>query len=167
MAGEIATAAAVASGVLGFKGNMAAAKQAKQLGEYQARVEENNLVLTQRARRDQELQNRAFAEQLRGVQRVATAKSGVQMAGSPLQAMANTYFNEERDAQRIQYAMSVDAARAEGAAAMRRIEGQSQSAALKLAAYQSLLGAASGASSAQQQGKLYDLQVQSYERQLA
>jgi len=153
--GTIAAAASVAQGVLGFKGNRAMAKQARQIGEYQAQVEENNLVLTQRARAQQEASIRAGAERLRGLQRTATAKSGVQMSGSPLQAMADTYFSTERDAQRVQYA------------AMRRLEGQSRAAGAKLAALQSLLGAASGYASAQQAQQSYDLQVSAYERDLA
>ena len=150
MAIQIAAAAAVASGVLGFKGNRAMAKQARQIGEYQAQVEENNLILTQRARAEQEASIRTGAERLRGLQRTAVGTSGIQMVGSPLQAMADTYFNTERDAQRVQYAASVEAARAEGAAAMRRLEGQSRAAGANLAALQSLLGAASGYASAQQ-----------------
>ena len=163
----IAAAASVAQGVLGFKGNRAMARQARQIGEYQAQVEENNLVLTQRARAQQEASIRAGAERLRGLQRTATAKSGVQMTGSPLQAMADTYFSTERDAQRVQYAASVEAARAEGAAAMRRLEGESRAAGARLAALQSLLGAASGYASAQQAQQSYDLQVSAYERDLA
>ena len=163
----IAAAASVASGFLGFKGNRARARQAQQIGEYQAQVEENNLVLTQRARAEQEKSVRQSAERLRGLQRTATAKSGIQMTGSPLQAMADAYFNTERDAQRVQYAASVEAARSEGAAAMRRLEGQSRAAGARLAALQSLLGAASGYASAQQAQQSYDLQVSAYEKDLA
>ena len=166
MAIQIAAAAAVASGVLGFKGNRAMAKQARQIGEYQAQVEENNLILTQRARAEQEASIRTGAERLRGLQRTAVGTSGIQMVGSPLQAMADTYFNTERDAQRVQYAASVEAARAEGAAAMRRLEGQSRAAGANLAALQSLLGAASGYASAQQAQRSYDLQGSAYERDL-
>ena len=166
MAIQIAAAAAVASGVLGFKGNRAMAKQARQIGEYQAQVEENNLILTQLARAEQEASIRTGAERLRGLQRTAVGTSGIQMVGSPLQAMADTYFNTERDAQRVQYAASVEAARAEGAAAMRRLEGQSRAAGANLAALQSLLGAASGYASAQQAQRSYDLQVSAYERDL-
>ena len=166
MAIQIAAAASEASGVLGFKGNRALARQAQQIGEYQAQVEENNLILTQRARAEQEASIRAGAERLRGLQRTAVGTSGIQMVGSPLQAMADTYFNTERDAQRVQYAASVEAARAEGAAAMRRLEGQSRAAGANLAALQSLLGAASGYASAQQAQQSYDLQVSAYERDL-
>ena len=66
----------------------------------------------------------------------------------------------------MQYAASVEAARAEGAAAMRRLEGQSRAAGANLAALQSLLGAASGYASAQQAQQSYDLQVSAYERDL-
>ena len=162
----VAQAASAAQAILGFKGNRAMAKQARQIGEFQAQVEENNLVLTQRARAQQEASIRAGAERLRGFQRTATAKSNVQMSGSPLQAMADTYFSTERDAQRVQYAASVEAARAQGAAAMRRLEGESRAAGFKLAALNSLLGGASDFASAQQAQKSYDLQVSAYERDL-
>jgi hypothetical protein len=89
------------------------------------------------------------------------------MSGSPLQAMADTYFSTERDAQRVQYAASVEAARSAGAAAMRRLEGESRAAGANIAALQSLLGGASDLASVQQNQRLYDLQVSSYERDLA
>ena len=38
---EVAAAVSVAQGVLGFKGNRALARQAKQLGEYQQAVSKN------------------------------------------------------------------------------------------------------------------------------
>ena len=164
---NVAAAASVAQGVLGFKGNRALARQAEQLGEYQEAVIKNEAEVLARRRTDQEIAVRSQAERLKGIQRVATAKSGVQMSGSPLQAMADTYFSTERDAQRVQYAASVEAARAEGAAAMRRLEGESRAAGANLAALQSLLGAASGYASAQQAQKSYDLQVSAYERDLA
>jgi len=159
--------AQVLSGVMGFKGNRAAAKAAEQAAEYNAQIEENEAVLLARARRDQEQNVRADARRLIGAQRAATAKSGVQMSGSPLQALADTYFNVERDAQRIQYAASVDAANQEAAAAMARANGAASSAAYKTAALQSLLGAVSGTASSMQQQKMFDLQTKSYEAQLA
>ena len=40
--------------VLGYKGNMASAKAARQVGEYNAKVAENEKILVQRATRQQE-----------------------------------------------------------------------------------------------------------------
>ena len=58
----IIAAASVAQGVMGFKGNRAAARQAQVVAEYNAQVRENELVLTQRARRDQEAALRKQSE---------------------------------------------------------------------------------------------------------
>ena len=169
----IMAAASVAQGVMGFKGNRAAARQAQAVAEYNAQVRENELVLTQRARRDQEAALRKQSERLVGVQRVSTAKSGIQMSGSALQALADTYFSTERDAQRIQYAASVEQTQAESQAAMSRIAGKAQASAYNTAAFGSLLTMAGGYASAQQQEKilgqqqaLFELQQTSLQRQL-
>ena len=140
MSAEIAAAASVAQGVMGFKGNRAAARQARMVADYNAQVEENNLVILQRARRDAELNVRQQGERLVGAQRVAAGASGIQERGSPLTAYANAYFGIERDAARIQYASSVDEARAVAAARKAIIEGQARALTYETAAMGSLLG---------------------------
>ena len=45
---------AILKAVLGYKGNMASAKAARQMGEYNAKVAENEQVLIQRATRQKE-----------------------------------------------------------------------------------------------------------------
>lgn len=169
----IMAAASVAQGVMGFKGNRAAAKQAQRVAEYNAQVQENELVLLQRRRRDEEATLRRQSDRLIATQRVATAASGVRMSGSPLQALADTYFNTERDAQRIQYASSIEQTQAESQAAMTRIAGRAQAASFNTAAFGSLLGAAGGFASAKQQEQilgqrqaLFDLQQATMQRQL-
>ena len=112
----IAAGASAASGIMGFKGNRAAARQAEQISEYNAQVEKNNLVILQRARRDQELNIRQQGERLISAQRVAVGASGIQERGTPLNIYANAYFGIERDAARIQYASSIDEVRATTAA---------------------------------------------------
>lgn len=163
----IMAAASVAQGVMGFKGNRAAAKQAQRVAEYNAQVQENELVLTERARREQEAVLRSEAHRLIGRQRVATAASGIQMSGSPMQALADTYFSMERDAQRVQYASSVEAAQKTAAAAMTRLNGQAQAASFQTAAMGSILGAVSDYASSSQAQKSYELQIKNYERQLS
>ena len=54
----LAAAAVGASGFLGFKGNMAAAKAARQTAEYNAQVQENEAILLQRAKIAEENQLR-------------------------------------------------------------------------------------------------------------
>ena len=135
----IAAAATTASGFLGFKGNMAAAKAARQTAEYNAQVQENEAILLQRAKIAEENQLRKQAARLEGTQRVATAKSGITMSGSPMQALADTYFNTEFDALKIQYASSIEQTQKVSAATLLRAEGAARSSALRTRAYQSLL----------------------------
>jgi hypothetical protein len=73
------------------------------------------------------------------------------MSGSPLQALADAYFNTEKDAARIQYASSIQQMQKESEATLSRLEGQATAQALRIQAQQSLLGgftdaAATGAS---------------------
>ena len=141
----LAAAAVGASGFLGFKGNMAAAKVARQTAEYNAQVQENEAILLQRAKIAEENQLRKQAARLEGTQRVATAKSGITMSGSPMQALADTYFNTEFDALKIQYASSIEQTQKVSAATLLRAEGAARSSALKTRAYQSLLESGSKA----------------------
>jgi hypothetical protein len=162
----IMAAASVAQGVMGFKGNRAAAKQAQQVADYQAQVAENELVLTQRARRDQEVSLRRNSDRLKGTQRAATAASQITMSGSPLLALKDTYFNTEVDALRIQYAGSVEAANAASNAAMARMTGKAQAAAYNTAAFTSIIGAGSAMASFQQQQTLLGQRTAAYDAQV-
>jgi hypothetical protein len=133
--------------VLGYKGNMASAKAARQMGEYNAKVAENEQVLLQRATRQKEANLRKQSERLVGSQRVATAKSGIQMSGSPMQALANTFFNTEMDAINIRYAGSLEEASKINEAAMARASASARSQQYKTAAYRTVLQAAEKAAS--------------------
>lgn len=135
----IAAGASAASGFLGFKGNQAAAKAARQTAEYNAKVAENEAILLERAKVDEERKLRESSRRLASAQNVATAASGIQMSGNPLQALADTYFNTEMDALRIQYASEVEQTAKIAEATLARAQGQARSAALRSAAYQSLL----------------------------
>jgi hypothetical protein len=143
MSVQIAAAAATASAVMGFKGNMAAAKAARQVGEYNAQVAENERVVLARAKRDEEASLRGNSERLIATQRVATAASGIQMSGSPMQAVADAYFNTEMDAMRIQYASQIEDIQKINEAAMARVTGRARSTALQTQAVQSLLAGGS------------------------
>jgi len=139
MADPVLAAAAGVSGLLGYKGNMASAKAARQVGEYNAKVAENEQILLQRATRQKEANLRKSAERLQGTQRVATAKSGIQMSGSALEALRDTFFNTELDAIGIRYAGSIEEAAKVNEAAMARATASAQSAQFKTAAYKSVL----------------------------
>ena len=141
----IAAGASVASGIMGFKGNRAAARQAEQIAEYNAQVEANNLVLLQRARRDSELQVREQGRRLVGAQRVAVGASGIQETGSTLQSYADAYFGIERDAARINYASSVDEVRSIATQRSIMMEGEARAYSYRTAAVGSLLGGTTSA----------------------
>lgn len=139
---ELTTIAAGASAVgsfLGFKGNQAAAKAARQTAEYNAQVTENEAILKQRARVREEAILRQNSARLAATQRVATAASGIQMSGSPMQALFDTYMNTEMDALRIQYASDVEQTAAEANAQLERMEGRARASALKTRSYVDLL----------------------------
>ena len=164
---DIATAAAVGSSVLSFKGNMQAAKSARQVGEYNAQVAENERVLLLQRKAAEEAAIRRNSNRLQATQRVATATSGIQLSGSPLEALRDAKFNTEVDALRIQYAADVDATAKEAEAAMSRASGRAQSAAYRTAAYGSLLSGASSQSQYQQQKDMFATQQKYYERKIA
>lgn len=141
----MAQGASVAAGVMGYKGNMAAAKNAKAVAEYNAQVAENEAILLARQKRDQEESLRKQSDRLEGAQRAAISKSGVQLKGSPLQALADTYFSTEMDAAMIQYAGDIDQMQKQSEAALTRSQGMARASSLKTAAISSLLTGASQA----------------------
>jgi len=135
----IAAGASVVSGMMGYKGNMAAAKNAQAVADYNAEVAENEAVLLARKKRDEEESLRKQSDRLEGTQRVMVAGSGVQMTGSPLDVLAETYFSTNMDATMIQYAGDVEQVQKQSEAALARAEGGARAAGLKYQAYGSLL----------------------------
>lgn len=138
-AGTAAAGASVVGGIMGYKGNMAAAKNAKAVADYNAEVAENEAVLLARQKRDQEESLRKQSDRLEGTQRVMTAASGVEMSGSPLDVLADTYLSTNMDATMIQYAGDIEQAQKKSEAALIRAEGSARASSLKYAAYGSLL----------------------------
>lgn len=143
----LAAAAAVGGGVMGYKGNQAAAKAAKQTAEFNAQVAENEAVILRRRKVDEEKNMRQSSERLIATANVATAASGVQMSGNALQAAEDSYFNTEMDALKIQYAGDIEATAKASEAALARAEGRARATGLKMASYQSLLAGGSKAAS--------------------
>jgi len=136
----LAVGGQVLGGIMGSKGNQAAARAAQQVAEYNAQVAENEAILLARQKREEEAALRRQSDRLISTQRVATAKSGIQMSGSPLQALADAYFNTEKDAARIQYASSIQQMQKESEATLSRLEGRAQAQAFRIQGQQSLLG---------------------------
>lgn len=142
---QIAAGAAIGSAILGFKGNMQAAKAARQAGEYNAVLAENERELLLQRKAAEESALRRQSDRLASSQRVLTAKSGIQMSGSPMLALADTYFNTEMDALNIRYAADVEAVAKTSEAALSRATGRARAYSNQVAAYQSLLGGGSDA----------------------
>jgi len=136
---EVAAGASALAGIMGYKGNMAAAKSAKAVGEYNAALAENEAIILARAKRDEEEALRKQSDRLVGTQRAMVAASGVQMTGTPLQVLADTYFSTEMDAAMIRYAGDIEQVQKQSEAALARTEGGARAAALKYQAYGSLL----------------------------
>ena len=136
---DVAAGASALAGIMGYKGNMAAAKSAKAVGEYNAALAENEAVILARAKRDEEEALRKQSDRLVGTQRAMVAASGVQMTGTPLQVLADTYFSTEMDAAMIRYAGDIEQVQKQSEAALARTEGGARAAALKYQAYGSLL----------------------------
>ena len=145
---EPTTMAALAvggSGFLGFKGSQAQAKALKQLADYEAQVAEQEAILLARQKVDEERQLREKGEKVASQQRVATAASGITMSGSPLTALAETYFGIEEDALRVQYASEIEQTKKQQDAVLARAEGGARASAAKIQGYQSLLQSGSRA----------------------
>jgi len=144
---EVAAGASAISGMMGYKGNMASAKAARQVGEYNAILAEQERDLLVRQKTQQESNMRKQSNKLVGAQRVATSASGIQMAGSPLDALADTFFNTELDALNIRFARDIDELNKTSEAALARASASARSSAYQTQAYSTLLS--SGSRSAQ------------------
>ena len=126
-------------GLLGFKGNMAAARSAERVAEYNAQVSENEAEILRRRKVDEERIKRVNSERIAATQRVMTAASGIEMSGSPLQALFDTYRQTENDALRIQYASDIEQFGKTAEADLARAEGAARAAGLRTQAYTTLL----------------------------
>ena len=130
----------VLGGIMGAKGMNNAERALQRVAEYNAQVAEREAVVLARAKAAEETNLRRQSDRLIATQTVATAASGIEMSGSPLQAVADTYFNTEKEAAKIQYASSIEQMAKQSQASLTRAEGRAQATALRTQAQQSLLG---------------------------
>ena len=126
-------------GTMSFKGKQAEAKQIQAIAERNAQAAEQEKVVLAEIKAEQEVNLRTESKRLVGTQRLMTAASGVQMAGSPLEAVASTMFATEKDALRIQQASSREQAMKTDEAAMTRLEGRAKASGAKYQSYASLI----------------------------
>lgn len=148
MAGPMAYAAVAGtaiSGVMGFKGQRAMGKAAQQKAEYDAAVAREEAIMASRRKRDEQAQLRRSADALMGSQAVATAASGIQMTGSPLQILSDTYFGMEKDAAMLMYSDDVEQQAFQTQQDETLYEGRVRKSAANYNAYATLLGSATKA----------------------
>ena len=146
-----AAGATALSGVMGFTGGKGAAKSAAAIGEYNAKLAEQEKILLRRKKVAEEASLRENNARVMATQNVATAASGIQMSGSPYLAAADAFFNTEMDALNIQYAADIEDFAKTNEANLARAEGRAKQKALQTQAYQTLL---SGGSKTFQQYKM-------------
>jgi hypothetical protein len=125
--------------ILGYKGNMASSKVEKQIGELNKQKLKNEQILISRNTRAKEASLRKESERLVGKQRVAVSKSGVQMTGSNLEILRDTFFNTEMDALGIRYAGSVEESGKIFDAAIAEASSNARATAYKTQAYRTVL----------------------------
>ena len=125
--------------ILGYKGNQAAAKQAQAVGEFNARIAENEAKILQTKKTSEDANLRKASERTIATQRVATAASGIEMSGSALEALKDSYMNTQMDALNLAYASEIEQTAKASEAALARAEGKAKATAYKTASYQSLL----------------------------
>lgn len=147
MSEGFAAGASALGGLLGYKGNMAQAKTLEATAAYEAQVRKNEAIVAERKKTDDQRILRKNAERLAATQKVSTAASGIEMSGSPMQALADTYFNTELDALRIQYASDIEQTRFEADRQLTLAEGRARAAAKRTDAYASILQGAYQSSS--------------------
>ena len=136
----IAAVATATASILGFKGNRASAKAARQVSDYNAALAENERTLLLQRKAAEESALRRQSDRLAASQNVLTAKSGIEMSGSPMLALADTYFNTEMDALNIKYAADIEDVAKISEAALARATGRARAYSNQVAAYESLLG---------------------------
>lgn len=150
----------VAGGVMGFMGNSKSAKSAKQVAEYNAKIQERNAKAFEQAAEQKlfmgDVQNVREAQEFSRFldsQQTAYNKSGVvSTSDTPLLVLLESARQADQDLEINEYNTSVAAGqlREKGTglrlqANLTRMEGQARAQAFKMQGYQSLLGGATNA----------------------
>lgn len=99
----VAGLATVASGAISAAGAMSAGQAQANASVYEAQVAQRNAKIARnQAETDQEDQRRENRRQM-GAMRAAYGASGLELAGSPLDVLADTAIEQELDVARIGY----------------------------------------------------------------
>ena len=142
-----AAAAKAGGSVISAYGTYQQGKMDDKMGKYNARISEQDAVMTRnKGYRDEAALRRSFEEQ-QSSNRVAIGKSGVAFSGSPMDALAYNAAKAELDALNVRYSSEVSAKAHEQSAKMSRYTGKMAKYQAKISALSQLMGAgAQGAS---------------------
>jgi hypothetical protein len=136
----VAAAFSIIGGVIGMLGALQAAEAQKQAALYNAAVEERNRLAVL-AQADSEAISQSRENQRRlGTIRAAYGKSGIDLAGSPLDVIQDTAIEQEFDIANIRYAGEVKAIGHEDAATLARMEAKNATTAGMFSAAGALFG---------------------------
>lgn len=135
--------AAIGTGVAVY-GQMEAAKSAKEMGEYNAKLAENQAAQVDMEARESVRRRREQNRRFMAMQRTAYAKSGVTIEGTPLEVMAETAGILELEALDASRQASQQSMALRGQAAYDRRVGSTQARAAYIGAGASLLSGVAG-----------------------
>jgi len=113
----------VGAGV-GAVGAIQSGRNSETLGNYNARIDEQNAVVARQQAAVDEMRQRRMGRKRTGAIRAAVGASGIQMAGSALDALADSIMEEELDAATIKYQGELKARGLQQSAAGSRFEGK-------------------------------------------
>lgn len=134
-----ADVAAVGGAVASAAGAVSAGQSQSAMANYNAMVAQRDAEQAKVAAQFEETRQRQTAAALRGSQRAAFSKAGLQLEGSPLLVMAESQEEAEMDALVLRHSGSVAEARSRSQAALDRLQGKSARAAGVIGAGSSLL----------------------------
>lgn len=118
-----ATLALVGAGV-SVTGALQSGRNAETLGNYNAQIDEQNAVVARQQAAVDEMRQRRMGRKRTGAIRAAVGASGIQMAGSAMDALADSIMEEELDAATIKYQGELKARGLRQSATGSRFEGQ-------------------------------------------
>jgi hypothetical protein len=138
----VGLAATAAAGAMSYVGQRQQAKATEAAAEFNAKVAENEAIRVEQERSEQARRTRIENRRLLGKQRALVAKSGVTMAGSPLELMAETAGELELGVLDMNRAAQAKQEQLRSQATLTRFEGAQQAKGLRRQAMGSLIGTA-------------------------
>ena len=119
----MAAAAMIGGGLIGAYGQLQQGQAAKQAGEYNAAIAEQNAELTLKQAASDERQHRMMFKRQLGDMRASIGASGVSLEGSPLEVLEDSVAQAEQDALNIRLAGQQKAWAFRSEAKLQRFQG--------------------------------------------